>query len=696
MKVLTEKNKNVKNRYDNYVMSCLTGIGLTYLPTVFFFIFYFLFSPIRAQVGTWKNYLSYHDIQQIQAVGDDIFVLASNGLYMFNQKDQSITTYDKTKGLNDVKIYKIAWNKTSKRLVILYDNCNIDLLDTNGNISNISDIYTKAITGDKSINSIYIYNQYAYLACGFGIVKLDVKRTEISESYMLGFAVKNITIENNNIYAKDAKGSIWTASLNNNLIDTSYWQQTSTAPSFAEDTTDYDKYYETISKLNPGGPKYNYFGFMKFYNDKLYCCGGGFSATIDLNREGCIQVLENNNWTIFEDSLNKITGRKYVDVLCLDIDPKDEKHVMAGVRSGIYEFYDGKFVKVYNQDNSPLMSATPSNSRNYVLTETVGYDQKGDLWTLNSQSLSTSIIEYTANKEWKSFHFNELMDGSRSLGAMTSITFDDEGNFWFINNHWNIPSIYRYSPYSNKLINIITRFVNQDGTTLDVHPQCLCYDMNGNLWVGTSQGIFMIEPSQMSESNCVLTQIKVPRNDGTNFADYLLDGINITSIAIDGGNRKWIGTIDNGIYVISDDNMTEVHHFTMDNSFLLANGIESIAINQNTGEVFIGTENGLCSYMSGTSQSNTEMTSDNVYAYPNPVEPGYTGSITITGLTFNADVKIISSNGALIAQGRSNGGSFIWDGCDSKGNRVASGVYMVATATKEGKKGTVCKIAIVR
>ena len=90
------------------------------------------------------------------------------------------------------------------------------------------------------------------------------------------------------------------------------------------------------------------------------------------------------------------------------------------------------------------------------------------------------------------------------------------------------------------------------------------------------------------------------------------------------------------------------------------------------------------------------MTEDNVWAYPNPVNPDYTGPITITGLTYNADVKIVSANGLLINEGRSNGGTFTWDGCDKNGERVGSGIYMVITATSDGKKGTVCKIAIIR
>jgi flagellar hook assembly protein FlgD len=90
------------------------------------------------------------------------------------------------------------------------------------------------------------------------------------------------------------------------------------------------------------------------------------------------------------------------------------------------------------------------------------------------------------------------------------------------------------------------------------------------------------------------------------------------------------------------------------------------------------------------------MTKDNIWAYPNPVTPDYNGLITIVGLSYNADVKIVSSSGTLIAEGKSNGGTFTWDGNDRHGNRVSSGVYMVATATSDGKKGTVCKIAIVK
>ena len=121
-----------------------------------------------------------------------------------------------------------------------------------------------------------------------------------------------------------------------------------------------------------------------------------------------------------------------------------------------------------------------------------------------------------------------------------------------------------------------------------------------------------------------------------------------------------------------------------------------MAINTATGELFIGTDLGLCSYMTDATTAAGTMSKDNVYAYPNPVVPDYEGPITIVGLSLNADVKIMSSSGKLVAEGRSNGGAFTWDGHDKSGKRVASGIYMVASATSDGKKGTVCKIAFIK
>jgi streptogramin lyase len=661
-----------------------------------------------SQIGTWKTYLSYYGVQQIEAAGSDIFVLSSNSLWSYNKNDQSILTYDNNNGLNDINITTIAWNKTAKRLLIAYDNCNIDLLDLKGNVINIPGINLKIITGKKTINSTYINGKYCYLACSFGIVKVDMANSEISESYMLGFEVNKVTINGNSIYALSADDAIWSCSIDKNLIDKGNWSINTTIDSsiFNTDDTDYQQYYPIVSTLNPDSPKYNYFRFLRFRNNKLYTCNGimegAFGGVFDPGKTATIQVWDGNNWNIYQDELNSITGHNYVDLASLDVDPNDPNHVFAGGRIGLYEFRNGKFIQEYNYDNSDLVSNVTLDhlSKNYTMVETVVYDKKGNLWLFNSSSDSTSLFEITKEGEWISHHKKEFMisDG-RSFDNVVRATFDSNGLLWLCNNRFIEPALLCYNPSTDEAI-AYKSFINQDGTPLASvisGVTSVAEDLDGNIWFGTDAGPMMIEKQYIGKdpSDMVFTQVKVPRNDGTNYADYLLAGIYISCIKVDNDGKKWFGTNGNGVYVISKDNMTEVEHFTTENSGLISNNIGDIEINENTGEVFIGTDNGLCSYMSGITKVIDEMTKDEVYAYPNPVKPDYTGLITITGLTYNADVKILSSNGALIKEGKSNGRMFTWDGNDKNGHRVASGIYMVATATNDGKQGVVCKIAII-
>lgn len=669
------------------------------LVKVFLPLFFFTFLPLNAQIGTWHNYLAYHDVQQIQAAGNDLFVLASNGLYQYNKNDQSIVTYDKTNGLSDTYISHIRWCPQAKRLVAAYSNMNIDLVETNGNVTNISDIYSKVITGDKSLNSIYIYNEYAYLACGFGIVKLNVKNAEISESYMFGFPVTAITISGNTLYAQTSQGTL-AGNLDSNLIDKSNWQTVTSAPSFAEDTSDYDENIELVNTLLPGGPKNNNLGFLRFYKNKLYACGGIIGGNFSPNIAGNIQVWDGSDWAFYQSNLDTITGHRYIDLATIDIDPYDESHVFTAGRTGLYEFRNGKFVKEFNFDNSELKTtaAIDFSSKDYTMVESVKYDTKGNLWILNSGSATTSLFEINKDGEWIDHHKKEFLNSSsRAYDNMVSATFDSRGLLWFCNDRFIEPCLLMYDPHHDEGY-VYKDFSNQDGTISGKleSVSSVVEDKERNIWVGTNIGLFMFEESQWYETNPYFTQIKVPRNDGTNYADYLLSGISITCIAIDGANRKWIGTNNNGVYLISADNMTQLQHFTKDNSPLISNTVQAIIINQTTGEVFFGTDKGLCSFISDATETNAEMTTDNVWAYPNPVTPNYTGPINITGLSYNANVKIIASNGALINEGRSNGGSYTWDGNDTKGRRVSSGIYMVVTATQTGEKGTVCKIAVIR
>ena len=628
-----------------------------------FYLFTFL--PLYGQVGTWQNYLAYYELQNIcEASGRQLFVLASNSLYQYNQNDQSISTYDKVTGLNDTYITHIAWNPKVQKLIAVYQNSNIDLIDTKGNVTNISALYTKIMTESKEVKSIVIDDIYAWLECGFGYVKVNMQKAEITDTYF----------PNNPDYPKDL-------------------------PSYDE-YKDLEKYRPVVENLNPIGPKYNHFYESTFLNGKLYTTGGYFlSGMNDFNYPGTVQVYDGIDWMICEDDLSEKTGYPYLDINCISVDPTDENHLFAGGRCGLYEFKDGKLLNYYNKDNSPLKPAIDQGKEldnDYVLINGIQFDKAGNLWVMNSQAKGVNMLLFTKDRKWEDYH-QELLDDSEgvSLTGLRSMFFDSRGYLWFVNTSWKDPSVFCYNPSTNSLLKY-NNFINQDGFSYSpTYVKSVCEDKEKNIWVGTNIGPFMIQSDEVGQENVTFYQIKVPRNDGTIYADYLLNNVYINHIAIDGGNRKWFATNGAGVFLIGADNITQISNFMEDNSYLLSNAINSIAINQKSSKVYFLTDKGLCSYQSDATEPSEEMTEDNVYAYPNPVTPDYTGLITITGLTYDADVKITASNGALIAQGRSNGGMFTWDGNDRQGRRVASGIYFVITATSEGKSGTVCKIAII-
>jgi hypothetical protein len=615
-----------------------------------------------AQVGTWRNYLAYHDVQNICKADNNLFVLASNGLYQYNLSDQSITTYNKVNGLSDTHITHIAWSNQAKRLIAVYENSNIDLIDTDGEIINISALYNKATTEDKTVTDISIDGIYAYLTTAFAIIKVNMQRAEISETYT----------KNNPDYPKDLQPY----------------------------KDDYDAYISTVETLSPGGPAYNRFYESKYINGRLYTTGGFFSPSLpDSHNPGTIQVFDGNDWTLYQEQIDQITGYKYEDICCIDVDPNDDEHVFAGGRCGLYEFKNGKLVTYYNKDNSPLMGANDRGKQlgnNYVIVLGIKFDSKGNLWVLNSLANGVSLLELTNDNKWIEHHHKELTDDSSiTLASLSKMMIDSNGLLWFVNNNWQNPSVFCYDMESDVIIKY-NQIVNQDEIKYSIiNISCITEDKEGNIWIGTDVGPFMIQKSEIGQNNVTFYQIKVPRNDGTNYADYLLNGVNINSIAIDGGNRKWFGTNGAGVFLVSADNIVQEQNFTTENSKLMYNSISSVSINNQTGEVFFLSDNGLCSYLSNAIEPNQEMTKDNVSAYPNPVTPDYTGLVTITGLTYDADVKITTSNGVIVAEGRSNGGMINWDCCNKQGKRVASGVYMVITATSDGKKGTVCKIAVI-
>lgn len=445
--------------------------------------------------------------------------------------------------------------------------------------------------------------------------------------------------------------------------------------------------------VGPDGPVIDKNYHMAFAGGKLYVAGGMWSNFFgQFSIPGCVMSFKDDKWSELENGskLEAACGR-YRDINDVAVDPRDSEHVFAAGYNGLYEFRNGKFVKYYGQDDG-LVTYDENTAKPYhVICTALTYDNANNLWVLNSYTKSP-LYCITAAGELK--HLTAVSKADKLLFYDCEGISCDGKNVWWGNVRTSNPGIYRYSIEENKLYSL-NEFYNQDNSELSIgYVFSTAKDYDGNVWIGTNAGPFYVKPEDYNTMQ--LTQHKVSRNDGTNLADYLLKDIVTTKVLVDPGNRKWIATWRDGIYLISSDNNTQLAHFTKENSPLISNNIYDIVLDGQTGRLYVSTENGICSYKTDVTESSSTLDSDNVYAYPNPVTPDYTGQITIVGLKRDCDVKIVSVAGDLVNSGRSTGGSYSWNGCNQNGERVASGVYMVLVSSSDADESAVCKIAVVR
>lgn len=764
------------------------------MKKIIFSLLYFLITSVTSAqmaIGEWQAHLAYNNVTQTAPAGNLIYAVSDGALFSYNTEDQSISLFNKVNLLSDTGISYIKYSSIHNTLIIVYKNSNIDLL-TNESIYNIPDFMNKTMSQDKTLNSINIVGNYAYFSTNFGILILNLKKKEISNTYVLNKKVYSSVVKDNVIYAATADG-LYSGKLSDNLLDANNWVLSNAIafnqlvifenkiignqPNYGIYSFDSNsleltniisgnfsymevfdnkliagngnsiaifdhynsvKYMElddnfnhlsytksndlywgsngdkglngyklnnnklekTVSSIIPESPKRNLPYYMTFTNNRLLICGGGMDYD-RLNNPGTIMMKEDNKWYNFqEEGIKEVTGLDYKDITSVIQDPNNpEHHFASSGGEGVYEFMNRKFVKLYSINNSSLQTIFPKESYklNYVRTNGLQYDKNHNLWVLNSY-IDSVINVLKDDGKWISFYHPELV----GKPTFERIIFDKRGWAWITSMRYE-PGVFCFNingtleNTSDDKTKFIGSFINQDGTNLGkLKILSIVEDKDGAIWIGTEKGpIVIYNPTNFFDDDFYCTQIKVPRNDGTNLADFLLSNERINAICIDGGNRKWIGTESNGIFLLSKDGLETIHHFTTENSPLLSNKIQSLALNPKTGELFIGTDQGLISYMSDATEGENTF-SETAHAFPNPVKPDYTGLITITGLIRDSNVKITDINGNLIFAGNSVGGQFTWNGRNSKGKKVASGIYLVLAADAEGKEGIATKILIIK
>lgn len=669
-------------------------------------------------IGTWRLYPSYNKMTKIEPAGDVIYVIASGSLYSYNTADNSITTYDHISTLNSKDITNMAWISQTRRLVIAYADYSIDLLDEKGETLFMTDIKDKELAGDKTIYSIYTEGRMAYLATGFGIVKIDTREGYIVDSYILNCKVNRCYTDTRYIYAMSETRGLLRAALTDNLLNPNVWtrvgdyEEEETSIYVADERhgcywgpdaegrlaaftrADDGTYTQTAAGVCPDGPPTNDVWRLYQHNNRIYATAGLYAYDKYGDKDGMVYYYDGMTWHELPSPSSSQLGYRYIDANCMAFDSRESNHFFVGSKSGLLEYRNDTFINSYNIDNSKLTGIAGTYNPENCLITSMDYDTSHNLWI--SQGWSEVPIKcFDSKGEWHAYsHTENTLTKLHGVDIQGTFFSPTNKNLWSVNLHFHTSCLFKYDTVNDSLVTM-TEFYNQDGTQVPcVGIYDIAEDLRGNIWLMTSSGPLYIKQGDVNEMK--VTQHKVPRNDGTNYADYLLSNVDTQCIEIDGYNRKWIGTKGSGLYCISDDNNKEIHHFTTDNSHIISDNIYDVIVDKETGCLWIATDKGICSYQSDATQTGDSMESDNITVYPNPITPDHTGDVTIVGMTAGAQITITAASGAMVHQGTSAGGSYTWNTKDTKGRYVASGVYMVLMTYADGSKGPTAKIAIVR
>lgn len=443
-------------------------------------------------------------------------------------------------------------------------------------------------------------------------------------------------------------------------------------------------------------PKRNFNYFMTTYDNKLMVIGGG-RLTNRWGRPGTFMEYEDGKWFNFDENLiNQSPKFRYFwDYTGVAVDPKNpERYFISSYGEGVVELINKEPTELYNHTNSTLEYTTKGgNPFDYVRIGGVTFDKEGNLWMSNCEVESVLKV-LKSDGTWGSFKFSNFTD----VAMADRVTITSDNRKWI-----NVPGGDKSGVFifddngtiddtSDDESRFIPTFTDSNGNIDASGYFCITEDKNAQVWIGTNRGP-IICTNYRDINNISCTRI-IRINNETGEPYYLLDGEQINAIAVDGGNRKWIGTQSSGVFLVSEDGMETISNFTTANSPLPSNQVNSIAIDQTTGEVFIGTENGLVSYMSDATEGSEDYS--DVYAYPNPVRPEHNDRVTIVGLMNDSNVKITDMKGNIVYQGKSAGGTFTWDCRRKGGGRVATGIYLVLSATPEAKESVVTKIMVVK
>lgn len=474
---------------------------------------------------------------------------------------------------------------------------------------------------------------------------------------------------------------------------------------------------ENANAFLPNAPLDPFSFSLYNFKDKIVSHFGGYTYGTGLNqnqnRNG-FAIFENNQWTNFNKTVDSRVP-DVRDVVASRYNPIDKKLYLSSYGFGVlmkaedqYSFYNDRNTNgalcnlifpdcVYNRN-----STDSTLDSTYVRVPDLDFDVFGNLWVATNltgpfASDSALATRNAATGHWKKYRIN-TSNGKSPLG----ITVDRNNYKWVrmapgVNNSNSGIVVFNGDGSRQLALNNLSNQGNLPSS--DVYA--IKEDKQGYIWIGTQKGLAVYyNPFNAFFNNGISASTPIyPPAAGR----PVLENDVVTSIEIDGGNRKWIGTRENGLWLFNADITAVIYHFTKENSPLLSNFIYNLAINKPTGELFIATDKGLISFQTDATENVDadgkltieDCANQDISIFPNPVEKGYDGLIAVKGLASNSTVKFITPSGKLVHQTIAVGGMATWNGITYEGKKAPPGIYVVMSSTQEGKANCVSKLAIL-
>lgn len=706
-------------------------------------------------VGSWRTHLTYHTAQQVAIAGDKVYCSSENGLFYLNTADNSLQTITKIDGLSDNGISDLAYSAVHDYLIIAYSNGNIDLLaeDEIINIRTIfnssrpnKNLYQVQVLGNLAIfatdfggveldlNTLTIKNVYEniggtsslaysiaatsdsiYMATNLGVygasLAAGVNRQDFANWFPIPFTqfvgtlAQRIAVYQDQLYIGVSNEEVYryengqrialsvaAGQIIQNLVSTNDRLYISTGSTLIEYenassfTTLTDDLITAPSDVASNGQIWiadkeagliqystgnsqNFFPTGTFspdafrlmnYQDKILAVSGGYTSTIQAtNNAAGFYQFDGTNWENFTSATNAINATptpSLTDAIAGVYDATNQLVYIASFGDGVLQWNltENTFSKVLN---------APAQITDLAL------DQEGILWATTTSP--NGVYQYDGSS-WQL---------EKSPTSPLEILIDEFDNKWVLQANGGV-FVFDEKENQDRLLT----HNEGNGNLRGSRPHSLVRDLEGSIWVGTNDGITeFFDPFSIFNG----TNGNFVRDiDG----NVIMKDETTTALVVDGGNRKWIGTLTSGVWLY-DDNGELLANFTAENSPLLSNQILDMTIQPITGEVFIATSQGIISYRS--TATTAASTHSEIRVFPNPVRPEFGGPVSINGLVFEAQVKITDISGRLVWKGESEGGTATWNTLDFDGRRVRTGIYLIFSTSEDGEDTLVGKVALV-